>query len=212
MSFRVFDKYAERYDSWYFRNPVIAHNEVKVLKSFRLTKPILDVGVGTGFFSRLLDADLGVDLALNALRIARSRGIEVVHGDACRLPLRDSSVSSVLMVVTLCFLDEPIKAISEVLRVLRHGGKVIACIVPRDSSWGKYYMRKGGPFYSIARFYTVNEAIKLFTNEGFKYVKALGTLSFKPWEEPKDEEPRDWCLGLDLGFVCIELIKSGASS
>ncbi|MEB2792600.1 MAG: class I SAM-dependent methyltransferase [Caldisphaeraceae archaeon] len=205
MSFEVFDTFAEKYEEWYRKNTILAENEVRLLKRFYFGYPSLEIGVGTGFFAYHLRIDLGVDLALNALRIAKRR-VEVIAANASMLPFKDKSIDSSLLAVTLCFLERPEEAVEELKRVMKPYGKAIACIVPKESTWGKYYEAKESVFYKVAHFFTVMEVIDLFKSKGFSYVKALGTLSFKPWQNPIVEEPKAWAYGYDLGFVCIEFM------
>ncbi len=213
MSFRVFDRYAERYDSWFERKWIIAYDELQVLRQFSLEKPCLEIGVGSGFFASRLGVDLGVDPSWNMLRIAKLRGIDVIQALGEMLPFRDKCVRTILIIVTLCFLENPERVLQECVRVLKENGKIIICIIPRDSSWGKHYTelgKKGHIFYSIARFYTVQEVTKLMTKHDFSLTKAIGTLSFRPDQKPKLEEPVKYKEELDLGFVCMEYTHSRA--
>ena len=207
MSFAIFDTYADRYDRWFEKNKVIAENELRLLRRFIRSKPVLEIGVGTGFFASKLGVDVGIDPSISMLSKARRRGLDVVQGFGERLPFRSRCFSTVLLVTTLCFLEEPETVLRESVRVLRSGGGIVVCIVPRDSSWGKHYAelgKRGHVFYSIARFYTVAEIDAMLGSLGLRRSRALGVLRFKPWEKPVPEEPVEWIEGLDLGFVCLE--------
>ena len=90
----------------------------------------------------------------------------------------------------------------------KRGGDVVACIVPRDSSWGRKYVeeaKRGHVFYSRARFYTVAEVYDMMEKAGLRIVEAKGVLGFKPWERPYPEEPSNDIIG--KGFVCIRGVK-----
>lgn len=209
----VFDRFWHRYDEWYQRNRVIAELELSVVKRLVKYKPILEVGVGTGFFASRLGFEYGIDPSINMLRVARRRGIEVVQGVGEYLPFRNSSFKTVVFIVTLCFVDDVVKVLKEAYRVLDSCGEVIACIVPKESPWGKYYVKKaleGHPFYSNARFLTVEELIKYVEGQGFKIVESIGILSFKPTEEPAWEEPQRNISG--KGFVCLKAVKEVKNS
>lgn len=210
MSFSIFDEYADRYDAWYNRNRVIAENELRLIRKFVHSRPILEVGVGTGFFASKLGVDIGIDPALSMLVKAHSRSVDVIQAFGEHLPIRSKCISVVLLIATLCFLENPSAVVKEVVRVLRPSGSVIVCIVPKDSSWGMYYSelgKRGHVFYSRARLYTVDEVDRLFKVFGMRRSKALGILRFKPWNHPVLEEPIEWFKGLDLGFVCLKYIK-----
>jgi len=55
------------------------------------------------------------------LRVARRRGIEVVHGVGEFLPFRSCSVDYTLVVVTICFADDPQELLRETARIVRRG-------------------------------------------------------------------------------------------
>ncbi len=67
----------------------------------------------------------------------------MVVGVGESMPLRVSSFDYAVIIVTICFLDDPRKTLTEVHRILKPGGKLITCIVPRNSEHGKYYMELG---------------------------------------------------------------------
>jgi SAM-dependent methyltransferase len=209
-TFFIFERLANRYDSWYVRNRIIAENEVKLVKLFPPKPPSVEVGAGTGYFASKLAVDVAVEPAYNMLVKAHERGLETIQALGENLPIRSGSIATVYLIVTLCFLDNPYPVIAEIARVLKPGGSLVSCIVPRDSSWGQHYMelgRRGHPFYSRARFYTVQEMDVMYGKYGMARVKVLGTLSFKPWERARLERPKPWRPGMDLGFICAEYRK-----
>jgi len=204
MTSRVFDLLSDRYDQWFERNRVIAENELKLLKSLNLKGLGLDIGIGTGRFASRLGVPIGIDPAKSMLIKAHRRGIEVVRAIGESLPFRDEAFDSVLLIATLCFVDNPDAVLMEAARVIKKNGLVVACIVPRDSSWGQHYMALGAqrhPFYSIAKLYTTHEVEEKMLKSGLKIVNRIATLSFNPLGEAKPEEPSDNIEG--KGFVCI---------
>jgi hypothetical protein len=47
---------------------------------------------------------------------------------------------------------------------MRVAERVVTCIVPRDSPWGRRYREtaaRSHPFYAKARFYTVREVVEM---------------------------------------------------
>jgi ubiquinone/menaquinone biosynthesis C-methylase UbiE len=94
---------------------------------------VLEIGVGTGVVSlglqELGHQVVGIDLSEGMLRHARRRiGPVVVAGDAARLPIADSSVAQALIVWVLHVVGDITRAMREVGRVLRPGGRVL--VVP----------------------------------------------------------------------------------
>jgi len=159
----LFERYAERYDSWYDRHRDWFLKEVELIKkvagNFKLG---LEVGVGTGRFAKELGIRYGIDLADAMLKLAKLRDVEVIKADAKYLPFKDQTFDLVLFAFTLCFLDDPLKALIEASRVLRNDGAVVICGVPADSTLGREYsQRKDSPFYSNARLYSVDEMLEM---------------------------------------------------
>ncbi len=212
----IFEKYAERYDRWYFQGEgkVLAPIELKALKkalkdlSF---KRAIEVGVGTGYFASRLCIKLGIDPAHMPLTIAERRGIKTVQGYAEYLPFEDSSFDLVLMVVTICFVDDPVKSFLESSRILKKGGYLITGIVPAESEWGKLYIKKGLEghiFYSKARLFTVREVIEMGEKVGLRFSNAVSTLYQKPSETPSPEEKYVFRADEEAGFSVIVMQKS----
>jgi ubiquinone/menaquinone biosynthesis C-methylase UbiE len=106
------------------------------------SKESIEVGVGTGRFASALGIDLGLDISSEELKIAKKRGIEVILEDAHNIPLRNNSLDIVLVVVSICFFEEPIKVLKEIKRVLKEEGVLILGLIFLESPWAKFYMRK----------------------------------------------------------------------
>ncbi len=209
----IFDRFYERYDEWYKRNPIIARNELETVRFIlALTgypeSSCIEVGVGSGWFASRLGCTVGVDPSLNMLLLARSRGLEVIAGRGEALPLASGRIPVIAMIVTICFVDDLGLAIREVARALINGGSFISCIVPRDSSWGEFYRERavsGHPFYSVAKFYSVDEIDHVAEEVGLRVIDRAATLSFNPWEDPVIESPHSYNGG--EGFVCTRYVK-----
>lgn len=118
-----FEKNILKYEDWFKENKYAYQSKVNE------TKDILpnfdngiEIGVGSGKFALPLGIKLGIEPSFEMRKIAESRGIRVIDGVAENLPLEDESFDLVLMVTTLCFLDDPRKAFSEVYRILKPQG------------------------------------------------------------------------------------------
>jgi SAM-dependent methyltransferase len=86
-----------------------------------------------------LDAsEIQVDLARRRLadRIAAGTA-EIVHGDAMALPWDDGRFSVVGSLNCLKFVPDPPKALTEMHRVLRPGGRVVLTIDKQVDKWGR---------------------------------------------------------------------------
>ena len=214
MPYTIFEHYAERYDTWYTRHPMLARNEARAVATAVRKRPVAEIGAGTGFFADLVKAEAALDPSLQMLLEGKRkhRWIEAVQALGEQLPLRSSSIGTVLLVVTLCFLDNPYPVLQEATRVLKPRGELVACIVPRNSPWGRHYQQKarqGHPLYRVARFYTVEETIALLEQHGLAPRRILTTLHNPPTMPPEPEEPREeppW-EAENAGFACITAEK-----
>jgi SAM-dependent methyltransferase len=207
-----FDRLADEYDHWFDtdRGSRLFRIELEMIRDLLtgVPRPWLDVGVGTGRFAEALCFDEGVDPSEAALALAKRRGVRTRPGRGEALPFADGSFGVTLLMVTLCFLEDPLQTFRECRRVLQDDGGLIVGFVPRDSRWGRAYLRKGeagDPFYSVARFYTVREVIRLGEQAGFRMDRANSALfGAMDSDYTGDQAFRAGALQ-DAGFVAMRL-------
>ncbi|HIE19190.1 TPA: SAM-dependent methyltransferase [Candidatus Bathyarchaeota archaeon] len=116
--YKVFDGHAERYDSWYQKNPILFQCEAKVIKSLNLKGRGLSIGVGTGTLDSQASVDVGVDPSVNMLKFASVYEIKPVRAVGEYLPFKNETFDFALMTLTVCFLDSPEAAVLDARRVL----------------------------------------------------------------------------------------------
>lgn len=204
----VFEQFSEEYDLWYERNHYVYLAELRAIEPhIPFHGPSLEVGVGTGRFAQPLGVDYGLDPSQAMLLIAKKRGLKVIRGCAETLPFKDSLFEWVLLVVTICFLQSPKEALSEIRRILRPGGKLITGFVDRESFLGKLYLRKKeqNKFYQSATFYSTGEVLDLLCEQGFEIDLITQTL-FRNLSEIEQNEPVKEGYG-EGGFVVISAVK-----
>lgn len=121
----------EQYDAWYdtSRGRWIGKVEYRLIRRLLDLQPgevVLDVGCGTGWFTRRLAADgaqvVGLDRDAEALAFARSHdqgSTSYVRGDAICMPFANASFGTVLSVTALCFVEQWGQALAEIARVAR---------------------------------------------------------------------------------------------
>jgi len=99
---------------------------IKMIR-FRKSGSLLDVGSGTGYFSRQFFAEgfrvtcLDSDSAMLDFAQKQTTEISYVEGTAVQLPFAENSFDFCSAVTSLCFVDEPEIALAEMWRVSRHG-------------------------------------------------------------------------------------------
>lgn len=210
----IFERLAERYDAWYDGaiGRVAFPIEVECLRPLLqgLPKPWLEVGVGSGRFAQALGVEVGIDPAFRPLQLAKQRRIIVVQALGENLPFRDQTFGTVLVIVTLCFADDPLSLLLEARRVLMDEGALILGMVFADSPWGEFYMRKaklGHPFYSAVHFLTRLQTQELLERSGFKVISARSALRQPPSDKfLQPETPMDGDYS-DAGFTAWKAVK-----
>lgn len=114
-----------RMDSWGRRTARSAH----ALPG----KRILDVASGTGTSTAILARHgaevVGCDFSEGMLAVARQRhhGITFVSGDALALPFPDGDFDAVIISFGLRNVADPVRALAEMARVTRPGGRLVVC-------------------------------------------------------------------------------------
>ncbi|PIE63551.1 MAG: SAM-dependent methyltransferase [Desulfobacterales bacterium] len=130
----------------------------------------LEIGVGSGKFAAPLGIKIGVEPSENMAIKARKLGINVYPGIAEDLPFPDGEFDFVLMVTTICFVDDVAKSFSEAFRVLKSGGCIVIGFMDKESKLGKMYAEKRGKskFYQEATFFSTQEILKYLEDTGFR--------------------------------------------
>jgi SAM-dependent methyltransferase len=202
-----FERYYKRYEEWFERYRYAYLSELEAVKLLIPEGNGLEVGAGSGRFAEPLGIKQGVEPSSRMAEIARRRGIDVVNGVAEALPFEDGSFDFLLMVTTICFLDDVERALREAHRVLKPGGSIIIGFIDRESPLGKEYLRhkEENVFYREATFYSVKEVLSLL--EGFRYVSALQTI-FRPLNSIDSMEPVIDGYGKG-SFVVIRAVREG---
>ncbi len=168
----------------------------------------MEIGIGTGRFAKPLGIKLGLEPSSEMREIARSRGIEVIDGVAESLPFNSEQFDYVLMVTTICFLDDVNAAFKEVFRVLRPHGFFIFGFIDKESSLGHLYQihKDENPFYKVANFYSMYGVMCYLIENEFVDFHIVQTI-FHDLSEIKEVEPVKKGFG-EGSFVVIRTEKN----
>ena len=156
-------------------NRDVYHAELEAIRALlpppQSTPPAqgLEVGIGSGKFSVPLGITVGVEPAAAMAAKAEQQGLQVVRGVAEDLPFVDATFDFVLMVTTICFVDDILKSFQEALRVLKPGGSIIVGFVDKESDLGRQYHanRHSSVFYREATFFSTPEVCTHLAAAGF---------------------------------------------
>ncbi len=197
---RYYDEFSKRYESKRGDNaPRGYHNLLDTLESeyvrrFGEGRDVLEVGCGTGLvlerIASFARAARGIDLSPGMLQKARERGLDVVEGSATDLPFDDESFDVTCSFKVLAHIPAIEKALSEMARVTRPGGMVLAELYNPWSIRG--LLRKWGPARKVGhktdesdvftRFDTPTRAREL-TPPGCSFAGARGVRIVTPTAE-----------------------------
>jgi SAM-dependent methyltransferase len=186
-----FEEYASRYEKWFEIHPAVYQSELEAIRSILPKfKQGFEIGVGTGRFSQPFGIQNGIEPARNALKVAQTKGIEVIDGVGEALPYRSQSFDLALIVTTICFLSDVSTSLNETFRVLRPSGWVVIGFVDKDSPLGRTYLerREENPFYRSANFYRTKEVVRFLLGAGFGDPILVQSV-FKSLKETKEVEP-----------------------
>ena len=131
----MFDEVAARYD---LTNTVLSLGQDRgwrtaVVEALALKRGerVLDLAAGTATSSAALArsgaAVVGCDFSLGMLKVGRGKGVDLVAGDALRLPFADASFDAVTISFGLRNTADVGLALTEMRRVTRPGGRLVVC-------------------------------------------------------------------------------------
>jgi len=143
---RAFDPVARLYDAWFDTPLGQTVDQLEKGLLYRLAdlhplERVLDAGTGTAHFALDLAARggvaVGVDISRPMLEEAHGKhpSAHLVLGDAAALPLRDGAFDLVFSVTMLEFVADPERALSDMWRVLRPGGRLVVGVLNALSAW-----------------------------------------------------------------------------
>lgn len=153
------------YEDWYRTTGRAADRREKAILAHLLSlfpdaRSILEVGCGTGHFTRWFEQQglqvVGLDLSAGMLRQAVERGgPHCLKGDALALPFTAGAFDLVALITTLEFLPDPSRALAEAVRTSRLG--VLLGVLNRHSLLGSKRKTTQDGIWEVARFYTIPE-------------------------------------------------------
>ena len=205
---KPFDQYADEYEDWFVINKYAFQSELDAIKkALPDNGDVVEVGIGSGIFAAPLGIKEGIEPSEAMREKAKKKGIRVMDAVAENLTYADKSKDAVLMVTTICFVDDIFKSFQEVHRVLKDDGYFIIGFVDKNSPVGKFYLgqKDENVFYKDAIFWGTDELYDLLKDTGFKINNTYQTVFGKI---EKINEVQNVLVGYGKGsFVVIKAQK-----
>lgn len=103
--------------------------ETEIVLNYCIDKKVLEIGCGTGLILKKIQKfvrhGIGIDLSGEMLKIAYSKGLEVIQGDVVSLPFGDETFDVTYSFKVLSHVPYIRRAISEISRITKEGGVLI---------------------------------------------------------------------------------------
>lgn len=178
----AFDSLARAYDLWY-QTPlgmlvdILEKKAIFSLAGVKDGEVVLDVGCGTGNYALELARRgarvRGIDPSAQMLEIARKKALEVrlpvefTRGSVEELPFPDATFDLVTGVTMLEFTPSPKRAVGEMVRTLRPGGRVVIGVLNAWSLWTlTRWLEQKETVYSCAHLFSPPELVALLRPYG----------------------------------------------
>ena len=163
---RAVQNYEAYYQTKYKRADVLEKKLLKkLLEQIGDTQKLLEVGCGTGHFTRWMET-LGIEcygLDLSHLMLKEARRLWVhgplVQGESSHLPFKAKSFDIVTFIACLEYMHDIVAVFSEAARVARKG-----IIIGLMNKWSPPTIRRivqakvgKNPYYENAKFYSISD-------------------------------------------------------
>ena len=131
----IFDASAAQYDKGMAFTEKLFFGDGRAWACSQVRGQVLEIAIGTGRNLPFYPADVeitGIEISPAVLEIARQRAqglgrqVKLIIGDAQALPFPDQRFDTVVCTIALCSIPDERKAVAEVWRVLRPGGRFVA--------------------------------------------------------------------------------------
>ena len=153
---------------------ILKHREIEsALGSFPPGTWILDVGCGVGHVLRNISPGfrkIGMDYSIESCRLSRAGGVGggiVLNGSTYQIPVRGASIDIVICLEVLEHLEDDSRALCEINRVLKPGGKLILSLP------STHYFPEYRDLIGHLRHYRREDAVRMLENFGLKVERHL---------------------------------------
>ena len=190
-----FDKIANRYDRWYDTPHGTIYDRFekkaidKLLRDHTEGKKLLEVGCGTGQWSKFFSARgfevTGIDISEPMIKIAKNKNIarssfHVVDGH--RTPFADNTFDIAAAITTLEFAADFEAMIAEMVRCVRRpGGRLLLGVLNALSDYNQERKKSPGSPYALAKLFSPEELRELLKPLGQVQMMIAGFAARQRW-------------------------------
>ena len=154
---------------------------------------VLEIGFGTGLNLGFYDPERvqhvwGLDPSAAMWKMADADsvhfGVEFLQASAENIPLAEGSADTILVTYTLCSVPNIIKALKDMRRVLKPGGKLIFCEhgVAPDAKVRKWQDRLNPIWSKLTGGCNLNRSIPTLLVEGGFKIRAMDAMFLPVWK------------------------------
>ncbi len=141
----------------------------------------LEIGAGTGVnfgyynienISELTVIDLKFNDIIKNHSLNKKLKINYIEVSAEKIPFPDNTFDVVVSTLIFCSVNNPMKALNEVYRVLKKGGKIyfIEHVLPEEKGYRKLVNNLNGLWKKVGKCNINRETLKNIKNANFKVV------------------------------------------
>lgn len=166
----------------------IVEHDVRAIARVRRRAPVFDVGCGNGGFVRVCRAHgidaVGVERFGSSAAVAAEAGMDVLQAAGEELPLTRGALDCVRLKEVLEHVQRPLDLATEVRRVLRPGGVLLAYV---PTQWSQLYPFPANFYddYTHVRAFSRVGVARLLEDAGFARIVVTGcTPPLRPWQRP----------------------------
>jgi SAM-dependent methyltransferase len=159
----------------------------KFLDSFEIDSEICDIGCGNGrnmSYSELSFS--GIDSCQEFVDICKSKNLDVIHGDMCKLPYFDNSFDGIISIASFHHLATRVrrlKGLHEIYRIMKPDSRCLISVWSKNQpektkrkfdNYGDNYVpwNKDGEIYQRYYYIFILEEIQnLFIDAGFQILE-----------------------------------------
>lgn len=180
-----YDKFAPGYEKrrGHGYHKLVDDIEAGLVTPFAAGKRVLEIGCGTGLIldrvARVAQEAIGIDLSPRMVEIAQSKGLSALVSDVEKLPFPDAHFDVVYSFKVLAHVRRIHRALTEIARVVRPGGRVFLEFYNRQSP--RYLIRRLRGGHPIATDAHDNEVYFRFDSRADVLDYLPKELSFLRW-------------------------------